>query len=356
VEGKSFSKWYDQHLASRFDHKSDDRDGSGGTKGSGSGGTKGSDSGGTKGSGSGGTKGFGWGGTKGSGSGGTKGSGSGGTKGSGSGGTKGSGSGGTKGSGSGGTKGSGSGGTKGSGSGGTKGSGSGGTKGSGSGGTKGGGTKGGDTDPMTDPTAKITLNFVMGEGPSEINIAVTEDPNTGQLFFDMQQTDYTDGTADMDGLFFDLTDDSRLSSLNFFPDENAPGQQLTDIQANADTVNTLPNGAGVDQSYDVGLQFGLTPDTAEGLVESTRFTLWSDDGPVTFDDIDLSGMRLVINSETGNGEVLGVSSSDDPDFDIADASPDTDITFEDVMGLMSVEVEDEDAVPVGEEEEEILPV
>jgi len=328
--------------------------GSGGTKGSGSGGTKGSGSGGTKGSGSGGTKGSGSGGTKGSGSGGTKGSGSGGTKGSGSGGTKGSGSGGTKGSGSGGTKGSGSGGTKGSGSGGTKGSGSGGTKGSGSGGTKGsgsGGTNGGG-DPDDPPASdKSVLNFVMGD-PAEINISVTETPG-GHLHFNMSQTDFADQPSDIDGIFFDLSDDSQLGSLNFFPEENS--NNVTDIQAEADGVSALPNGAGVGQNFDVGLQFGTEPDSSEGSVNSASFTLWSDDGPVTLDDIDLNGMRLIVDSDGTGGEVLGVSASDDPDFMDGDGEADSDIVLEDVMSLMSGSGTEEDGdATTGDEMEEFI--
>jgi hypothetical protein len=351
VEGASFSKWYDKYLAAHFDETEDDSKGSGGTKGSGSGGTKGSGSGGSKGSGSGGTKGSGSGGTKGSGSGGTKGSGSGGTKGSGSGGTKGSGSGGTKGSGSGGTKGSGSGGTKGSGSGGTKGSGSGGTKGSGSGGTKGsgsGGTAGGGGTPGD---GKSVLNFVMGS-PAEVKISVTETPE-GQLFFNLTPTDFEDKPVDIDGIFFNLSNNSKLSSLNFFPGENT--RDVTDIQAEPDGVSSLPNGAGVGENFDVGLQFGTVPDSSEGTINATNFTLWSDDGPVRFEDIDLSGMRLVVDSDETGGEVLGVSDSDDADWNAGDAVPDSDIVLEDVMAIMTQEVDEEDLVGL-EADEDLLMV
>ncbi|MCX7564723.1 hypothetical protein OS189_00005, partial [Sulfitobacter sp. F26169L] len=238
----------------------------------------------------------------------------------------------TKGSGSGGTKGSGSGGTKGSGSGGTKGSGSGGTKGSGSGGTQGGGDTSGND--------KSVLNFVMGS-PSEVNISVTETPE-GQLFFNLTPTDFDDEPVDIDGIFFNLSDDSKLSSLNFFPDEN--DRDVTDIQADADGVSHLPNGAGVGENFDVGLQFGEVPDSSEGTINATNFTLWSDDGPVRFEDIDLSGMRLIVDHDEGGGEVLGVSDSDDPDWGDADAVPDSDIALGDVMALMTQHVDEEDLV------------
>jgi hypothetical protein len=316
VEGDAFAKWYDKHLAKKFgnsEEKESSGSGSGGSKGSGSGGSKGHH--------------------EGSGSGGSKGSGSGGSKGSGSGGSKGSGSGGSKGSGSGGSKGSGSGGSKGSGSGGSKGSGSGGSKGSGSGGSKGGDKP---TPPDTGGEEKFTLNFVMGD-PAEVNVAVTELEN-GNLFFNLQPTDYEDETADIDGLFFNLADDSTIESLNFHAGD------ATDIQASANSVTNLPSGPGVDQPYDVAMQFSSEGDAVDGKVQNTNFTLWSDDGPLTLDDIDLAGMRMIVNADTG-GEVLGVSDSDDPDFIRGDGTLDSDITVDDVMSLMTLpeeKIPDED--------------
>ena len=383
VEGSSFAKWYDENLAGKFDGSDDGKgsgsggtkgsgsggtkgtgsggtkgtgsggtkgSGTGGTKGSGSGGTKGSGSGGTKGSGSGGTKGSGSGGTKGSGSGGTKGSGSGGTKGTSSGGTKGSGSGGTKGSGSGGTKGSGSGGTKGSGSGGTKGSGSGGTKGSGSGGTKGsgsGGTQGGDTGGDD----KSVLNFLMGEN-GETTVAVTEMPN-GELHFNLSPTDpEAESHADINGLFFNVTDGSAIEELNFFPDVNAEGYHLTDVKAVDDGVDGFTDGPQAGGNFDVGLQFGTTADSSEGEVSSTNFTLWTFPGSLSFEDIDLSGMRLVVDSDETGGEVLEVTGMVDPDMADPDASDTSDgaTALMDALSLASMPSEEDEEVDTYEDD------
>jgi len=343
VEGSSFAKWYDENLAGKFDGSDDGKgSGSGGTKGSGSGGTKGSGTGGTKGSGSGGTKGSGSGGTKGSGSGGTKGSGSGGTKGSGSGGTKGSGSGGTKGSGSGGTKGSGSGGTKGSGSGGTKGSGSGGTKGSGSGGTQGSDTGGDD---------KTVLKFLMGEN-GETTVAVTEMPN-GELHFNLSPTDpEAESHADINGLFFNVTDGSAIEELNFFPDVNAEGYHLTDVKAVDDGVDGFTDGPQAGGNFDVGLQFGTTADSSEGEVSSTNFTLWTFPGSLSFEDIDLSGMRLVVDSDETGGEVLEVTGMVDPDMADPDAADTSDgaTALMDALSLASMPSEEDEEVDTYEDD------
>ncbi len=338
--------------------------GSGGTKGSGSGGTKGSGSGGTKGSGSGGTKGSGSGGTKGIGSGGTKGSGSGGTKGSGSGGTKGSGSGGTKGSGSGGTKGSGSGGTKGSGSGGTKGSGSGGTKGSGSGGTKGsggtngsgscgtkgsgsGGTQGGD--PSGD--GKPTLTFKMGD-PAEVEIEVVEE-NSHQLFFKLTPL-CKDQAPEIDGLLFNMADGSSVTLLNFSDNQS----DIANIQADEDNATVLHEGGlSAGGTFDVGLQFGRDSGSENEEVTSTNFTLWTHPGTLSFEDIDLSSMRLIVDSDENGGDVLDgdildVTGCDDPDWlaSDADAAPDSATALMDALSLTSLPAEEEDPYDPPEED------
>ncbi|QFT57277.1 hypothetical protein FIU94_00450 [Sulfitobacter sp. THAF37] len=219
------------------------------------------------------------------------------------------------------------------------------------------GTKGSEEPetPTEEPDdGKVTYHYTMGD-EGEIDISVTQDLQ-GQLFVSISQTSFDGAPTDIDGLFFNLTDDSELDSLNFFPDENAPGYELTDVQAEADSVTTLPSGAGVDQPYDVGLQFGQVADSSEGVVTQTNFTLWSDDGAVTIDDIDFAGMRLVVDSETGDGEVLGVSASDDPAFDPADAAADSEITLEDVMGLMTVELDEDEELEEAEEEEDLMEV
>ena len=176
--------------------------------------------------------------------------------------------------------------------------------------------------------------------PGEINVEVTETPE-GQLFFNLQQTDFEDAPSDIDGIFFDLAEDSELTSLNVFPDENT--RDVTDIQNGEDSASALPNGASAGGDFDVGLQFGTVPDSSEGDIISTNFTIWSDDGPVTADDIDLQGMRVVVDSDDGNGTLLGVGESAPALTEPVDPEP----TVEDIMALMTDPVEEtaEDPVP-----------
>ena len=131
--------------------------------------------------------------------------------------------------GTGGSKGSGTGGSKGSGTGGSKGSGSGGSKGtggtSGTGCDHGGGSGGGDGKP--------SVSFTMGTDP-QVDVTVTQDVN-GQLFFNLTPTSFAGDLADIDGLFFNMTDDSDLNGLHFYPDENT--LPVTGHEANANAVN-----------------------------------------------------------------------------------------------------------------------
>ena len=191
------------------------------------------------------------------------------------------------------------------------------------------------------------LNFTLG-GDGRVDLSVTETPE-GQLFFSFQPADFTD-VDDIDGLFFDVAEDSALSSLNFFPDpDNATDLGIiTDIKEGDDNVDTLANGSMAESGFDVGLTFGNAVDSSEGHNPVVNFTVWSDDGPMSFEDIDLKGMKLVVNSDgDGPGELLGV---DDPDTMMMDGSEEDDGARA-MMALMNVVVEDDD-VPEEIEDED----
>ncbi|MGR3623738.1 hypothetical protein, partial [Pseudophaeobacter sp.] len=302
------------------------------------------------------------------------GSGGSGSGGSGSGGS-GSGGSGSGGSGSGGS-GSGGSGSGGSGSGGS-GSGGSGSGGSGSGGSGSGGS-GGDPKPPVDPEPdKTTLSFeVGGNGDPSVTVQVTQTPE-GQLFINLQPTSYDGEVADIDGLFFNMSDDADVPGLNFFPDENA--LPITGHAAEANSVNTLDDGTSAGQDFDGMVQFGQTPDSTDGTVNSANFTLWSDSG-LTLDDIDLSSLSLVVTNPDGSQEVLeggydpaaaasdsssyvngGVSDnglgtwydamtgdSEEPQT-AEDGSPGT----EDILALMNQPVDDQEGLSDGQEDDEM---
>ncbi|MEP4037582.1 hypothetical protein [Pseudophaeobacter sp.] len=222
-----------------------------------------------------------------------------GTGGSGTGGsgTAGTGTGGT------GTAGTGTGGT------GTGGSGTGGsgTSGSGTGGTGDGGDGGTD--------GKTSVSFeIGGNGDPSVTVEVTQTPQ-GQLFIKLEPTSYDGEVADVDGLFFNMSDDATVDGLNFFPDENA--LPVTGHAAEANAVNSLDDGATVPENYDGMVQFGQAADSTDGTVNNANFTLWSDSG-LTLDDIDLSSMSLVVSNPDGSQDVL--SGGYDPAAAASDSS------------------------------------
>ncbi len=168
---------------------------------------------------------------------------------------------------------------------------------------------------MTDQTGdKGVLNVTLGCDPV-VNVRITETPS-GTLFISLEPADPTMPIGDLDGVFFNLADDSTLGALNFSPAANDGTifSPVTAIQAAADAVDTLSNGAQVAESYDVGIQFGTVDSSTQGQVGQANFTLWSDNGPLTIADLDTDSFAAVVDSDGGNGQVLTTSdkTTDDP--------------------------------------------
>lgn len=169
---------------------------------------------------------------------------------------------------------------------------------------------------MTDATGDKSnvVNTVLGCDP-QVNVRITETPS-GTLFIVLEPADPTMPIGDLDGVFFNLAEDSALDALNFFPDANDGSifSPVTGIQKAADAVDTLGNGAQVAESYDVGIQFGTVDNSTAGEVPQANFTLFSDNGPMTIADLDLTSFAVVVDSDGGNGQVLTVNdkAGDDP--------------------------------------------
>jgi len=121
------------------------------------------------------------------------------------------------------------------------------------------------------------------------------------LFFNLTPTSFDGDLADIDGLFFNVTDDSTLDGLHFYPDENTI--PVTENKANANAVNSLDNGSTVPGMYDGMVQFGTAADSTAGEVTTVNFTLWSDTG-LALEDMDFSSMAMVIDSDGPNPQVL----------------------------------------------------
>ena len=105
-----------------------------------------------------------------------------------------------------------------------------------------------------------SISVTLGCDPQTI-VTISE-TDTGTLFVIVASADPT-MPVDLDGVFFNLSDDSTLDSLNFFPDANAGSiySPVTGVQAAVNGVDTLANGAQVADGYDVGIQFGTVADS-----------------------------------------------------------------------------------------------
>ncbi len=151
---------------------------------------------------------------------------------------------------------------------------------------------------------KDPVSVLLGCDP-QVSVTLTETPS-GTIFVVVAPADPAVPVGDIDGIFFNLANDSTLDDLIFFPDANDGSifSPVTGIQANANSVNTLANGAQVADSFDVGIQFGLVDDSTAGNVPQANFTLSSANGPLTLDQLDLGSLTTVVQSDGGNGQVL----------------------------------------------------
>lgn len=152
-------------------------------------------------------------------------------------------------------------------------------------------------------SASNSITITLGCDPQTI-VTISE-TDTGTLFVDVRSANPA-MPVDLDGVFFNLSDDSTLDSLNIFPDANTGSifSPVTGVQAAADSVNTLSNGAQVADGYDVGIQFGTVASSTEGQVGAANFTLSSDNGPMKISDLNINSFATVVDSDGGNGQVL----------------------------------------------------
>jgi len=138
-----------------------------------------------------------------------------------------------------------------------------------------------------------------------VRVVIMEDDGNLALQFITEDPENTD----LDAIFFNLTDDSLVTSLTAFPtfneDIGSNGENVTDIDFTLGGQNQLNNGAQVQGDFDVKLEFGDVPFTSLGDVDLAQLTIYVDsDHPLTADSIDLSNITAVVNSDGGSGQAL----------------------------------------------------
>lgn len=153
----------------------------------------------------------------------------------------------------------------------------------------------------TSPNTEILL----GCDP-QVRVVVIEDG--GNLVLQLFAED--PANTDIDALFFNLTDDSLAPDLTIWPEYDetvgSNGDGLTGFDVATGALNQLNNGAQIQDTYDVRLEFGTVPYSSGGDVDQASLTLYLDAGDYTLtaDDLDLQTMTAVINSDDGNGLAL----------------------------------------------------
>jgi len=203
----------------------------------------------------------------------------------------------------------------------------------------GGGDGGGDTGGGS--AEKVTVDFTLGDSQQlTFEVSQTEE---GSLFFKVVPTSWDSEETDIDGIFMNLTDDSTAEGLNIHPDENAI--PLTNKEVAPDAVNSLSDGTTLSENFDIGLQFGQSPDSTDGYVDNLSFTLWSDNGPLSLEDVDLSHIALVTGLDNDDPQVI-LGGYDDP----ATAEDET-ANLDDVMALMTQDPPENDEANTEEEDE-----
>ena len=157
-------------------------------------------------------------------------------------------------------------------------------------------------------------------GDLTVQVTVTETADGG-LQFDLA---VLDGAliGDLQGLFFDLADDSLVSGLSVV------GNEITDDQFRVDSVTNLGQGVNVNGeivneygAFDAGVQIG-TQGISRDDIQNTSFTLYHDSQDLTLADVSLQDFAVRLTSvgeEDGSRDgslKIGGVSGEEPDGEV----------------------------------------
>lgn len=175
-----------------------------------------------------------------------------------------------------------------------------------------------------------TMSFVV-EGEVNVEVILTE--VDGAIEFTVNVLDDTGSIGDLNGLFFDLADDSLTTSLSVVGDDVTASAFKVDgvsklssyVNMNGEVINDLGR-------FDGGVQFG-TAGIGSDDIRTTTFTITSSDGPLTLEDFALQdfGIRLTsVGAEDGSRDgslKLGGTSGEVPP-DVVHIAIDDSLTVE----------------------------
>ncbi len=188
------------------------------------------------------------------------------------------------------------------------------------------------TDPTSPPAADVvcprSITFTLAGSPG-VTVNVVEDG--GNLDFTLTVDTAGSKSADLSGLFFDLTN-SKLSTLSVSGDP-----QITQFVAQAGGVINLKNGVNLNglgvPNFDVGLEFGLAGiGSNHQNIQSTSFVLSDSAHDLSINDLHPAGETGTVGVRTLSvGQKLATVAPYAPTD-----TPDTVTTLEDVSVTIAV--------------------
>lgn len=199
---------------------------------------------------------------------------------------------------------------------------------------------------MTRSTSTIS------DGSVNVRITLTEMAD-GTLKFDLDVLDDSGVIGDLNGVFFDLADDSLADTLT------VSGADLTGEKIDANSVTKVDsynnvNGevAKEDGKFDVGVQFG-TQGISEDDIQSTSFILGTSDGsPLTIQDVynqdfavRLTSVGEVDGSREGSVKISGTSDGEITSPEPPPPPPSTNTANGDSMTVSTIEGFNRDGSP-----------
>ena len=170
-----------------------------------------------------------------------------------------------------------------------------------------------------------TLHFELSDGVT-VGITIT-DQGDGTLRFDLSVLEGTGTIGDLNGLFFDIADESLLSGLTVTGDDITGAVFKADAVTKGDSYNTVNGEITKDYGkFDAGVQFG-TQGMAQDDIQDTSFVLSHDSVDLTLDTflaMDFAVRLTSVGDVDGAREdslKIGGTAPDTPAEDPGDSGP-----------------------------------
>jgi len=152
---------------------------------------------------------------------------------------------------------------------------------------------------------KESVEFVTGCDP-QVHFKIISD--NGNLFVKVTSLD----GADLDAVFFNFTDSNLVGNVSTWSPHFSSTEYIDD------GINSLSDGTELVGDYDARIEFGSGESGVEGDTQTACFTFWSEDRPLTLDDLDIESFAVVVDTESSDGTVLTHNENADAEHEMND--------------------------------------